>query len=147
MHQSPERQPRSCFELGAADRAVIVDVGGPELPLHQSEKLVLVHGAIMIAIGPTELVGRHAKPAKLGTGKFAGVTTVEAFKSLRGGAFRFLEIDGAIAVTIDAREGAGPPAPACERGGHRDAAREPKQKQLPPQRAVWPGGHRISHDD
>ncbi len=141
MHQSPQRQSRPRLEFGATDRAVVVDVGSLELPLHQSEELVLVHGAVMIAIGPAEFLGGHAATAELGAAELAGVAAIQTIEQLPGGVFCFLEIDSAIGITVDTCKGAGPPAPARERRGHRDAAGEPEQQQLPPQGAFRRGGN------
>jgi hypothetical protein len=133
IQQSPQRQSRPRFELGAADRAVMIGVGSSELPLDQGEILVLVHGAVMIAICPAEFLGGNSEPTKLSTREFAGMMAIQMLERQFGSALRLVEVDGAIVITIYGREGAGPPAAARKRHSRRGyAACEHKYKQLPP---------------
>ena len=106
----------------------MIDIGRPELPLDQSEILVLVHGAVMIAIRPGKIRGGQATPTKLRTGELTCATTIETLKQNLGRALGFIEIDGAVSVAIDGGEGAGPAASTRKCRGCREAACERKQE-------------------
>src|ERR1700744_235155 len=103
-----------------------------ELPFDQGEELVLVQGAVVITICPAELRKADTAPTDLAAAELAGMIAIEMLKKLLGRALRFVEIDGAVGVTIYCREGARRPTATRKRCGYYHAAREAEQEQLPP---------------
>lgn len=78
----------------------MIYISSSELPLDQSEVFVLVERAVMIAIRPAELRQADAEPTELGTAESTGMTTIQTLKQQLAGTLGFVEIDGAVAVTI-----------------------------------------------
>ena len=103
----------------------MIDVGSPKLPLDQSKILVLVQSTVMIAVCPAKLGNGKATPTQLRMTEFSDAMTIQMSKPYLGRAFRFVDVDGAIGIVGNCREGAGPAALTRKRRGDCHTAHKP----------------------
>lgn len=78
----------------------MIDISSLELPLDQGKVLVLIQGAVMIAICRAKLRDGKAASTELRTIEFAGTMTIQMLKQQFGRTLCFVEVDGAVGITI-----------------------------------------------
>jgi hypothetical protein len=78
----------------------MIDVRSFELSLDQGKVLVLIQGAVMIAICGAKLRDGKAASTELRTIEFTSTMTIQMLKQQLGRALRFVEVDGAVGITI-----------------------------------------------